>query len=183
MPGGSPPLEAGGAGRSPGRPRPPALPPAAHGEAGEGPPRGLQRRILRIPPTGDDGGSQHVSRRRAEPVRAAPEPRGASRRDGDAPDRADASRARAGGSPRRLLAFQPGARAVRPSRGPRGPGHGDPALEGAGGRARGSGPSVPRGDPRAHPDGGGGPPGHPAPSRTPPVRAGGPRPPADDPAG
>src|SRR5439155_13914371 len=147
----------------------------AHREAGAGAPRRVRGGLLRVPEEGDDGTGQRLPWDCSQHLRAAPEPRGASRRSRDAPDGPDAFRPRRGRGVGGLLEVQSRTRAVRPARGPGGSRRrGETRSEGGGGDRR-IRPPVSGADPRAHPHGKRGSARHPARARGRPVRTGGPR--------
>src|SRR5437879_2840820 len=91
-----------------------------HREAGEGSPRGVRSRLLRIPAEGDNGTGQSFSRHRSEHIRTASEPGRAPCCSCDAPDGPRAFRPRRRGSVGGLLEVQSRTRTVRPARGPGG---------------------------------------------------------------
>src|SRR5439155_47337 len=125
----------------------------AHREAGAGAPRRVRGGLLRVPEEGDDGTGQRLPWDCSQHLRAAPEPRGASRRSRDATDGPDAFRPRRRGSVGGLFEVQSRTRALRPARGPGGSHRrGETRSEGAGGDRR-IRPPVSGADPRAHPHG------------------------------
>src|SRR5439155_330997 len=127
--------------------------PQAHREAGAGAPRRVRGGLLRVPEEGDDGTGQRLPWDCSQHLRAAPEPRGASRRSRDATDGPDAFRPRRRGSVGGLFEVQSRTRPVRPSRGPGGSRRrGEARAKGPGGDRRVR-PPVSGPDPRAHPHG------------------------------